>query len=320
MDDIRDNERFARAFERLADVRLNPRRHTAASALEHSHAVAARAVALARANDCSEREVRLLEALGWAHDIGKVTGTARPQSSLDVLRECGIEEPELLALVEWHDTNLPWYQSHNRGQPPSDKAWRRLASRVDVRMLCLFMVADRVDAPPGWRGNAPAVWFVAQARERSLVSGDLRLDLPDHPSEVSAGGALIRDQDGARELLVLRRRPRGYELPKGHIEWDELPEEAAAREAAEEAGIESALQVGRELGHVDYMVGDEGDRRLKRVRYFAMTGADPLRLGPLPSDTGERRWIRSSDLAELPLISDELRPFLAAALEGPDAP
>jgi 8-oxo-dGTP pyrophosphatase MutT (NUDIX family) len=317
MDDIRDNQLFARAFEQLAHVRLNPRRHTAASALDHSHAVADRAVALARANGCSEREARLLEALGRAHDIGKVTGTAKPQRSLDVLRECGIDDPELLALVEWHDTNLPWYQAHSRGQPPSDKAWRKLASRVDVRLLCLFMVADRVDAPAGWRGNAPAVWFVAQARERGLVA-DLRLDLPDHPSEVSAGGALLRDQDGTRELLLIRRRPGGYELPKGHIEWDELPEEAAAREAREEVGIESALAVGRELGQLDYPVGDQSDRRLKRVRYFAMTSADPLRLGPLPPDTSERRWIRPSELPDVQLISDDLRPLLALAFEGAD--
>ena len=116
--DIILNERFAEPFRRLAGVRLNPRRHTAANALEHSEAVAARAVALARANDCTEREQRLLEDLGRAHDIGKITGTARPERSLEVLRECGIDEPEFLALVKWHDTSLPWYLAHTKGQPP----------------------------------------------------------------------------------------------------------------------------------------------------------------------------------------------------------
>ena len=99
MDSILNNERFAEAFRRLAGVRLNPRRHTANDALEHSEAVASRAVDLARANHCSEGELRVLENLGRAHDIGKITGTARPERSLEVLRECGVEDSVFLALV-----------------------------------------------------------------------------------------------------------------------------------------------------------------------------------------------------------------------------
>jgi 8-oxo-dGTP pyrophosphatase MutT (NUDIX family) len=55
----------------------------------------------------------------------------------------------------------------------------------------------------------------------------LVLDAPPYPSEISAGGALVRDHDGVREVLVIRVRAEGYELPKGGIEWDELPEDAA---------------------------------------------------------------------------------------------
>jgi len=315
MHSILDSESFASTYQRLAGVRLNPRRHTAASALEHSEAVAASAVALARANGCAEDEIRLLGDLGRAHDIGKVTGTARPERSLEVLRECGIDEPALLALVKWHDTNLPWFLADSRGQPPSDKAWRRLAAEVDVRLLCLFMVADRVDAPPGWRRNAPLTWFLDQARSRGLVSG-LVLDVPGVPGEVSAGGALVREQVGARELLVIRVRAEGYELPKGGVEWDELPEDAAVRELREEAGLEREdLRAERELGHLDYLVGD--DRHLKRVRYFAMSAQAPVELGPLPSRTRERRWLRQEEVADVPLVSDALRPILLAALEDP---
>ncbi|HKE15486.1 MAG TPA: NUDIX domain-containing protein [Kofleriaceae bacterium] len=323
MDDVRNHPRLAEAFQQLAGVRLNPRRHTAPSALAHSEAVAACAAALARANGLGEGEVRLLEALGLVHDIGKITGTARPERSLEVLRERGVDDPQLLALVACHDTNLPWYLSHARGQPPSDRAWRRLAAQVDMRLLCLFMVADRCDAPPGWRRNAPCAWFLAEARRRGLVP-DLALDLPDLPSEVSAGGALVRERDGTRELLLIRVRERGYELPKGHIEWDELPEDAAAREVREEAAVESPLAVGRELGCLDYPVGDGAHRRLKRVRYFAMTTADagtgaaasPLALGPLPPATRERRWASAAEVDAIELVEDSLRPILAAALAG----
>lgn len=327
MDSIMNNERFADTYRRLAGVQLNPRRHTAASALEHSEAVAARAVELARANGCSEREVGLLANLGRAHDIGKVTGTARPERSLEVLRECGVTDPELLALVKWHDTSLPWYLAKTKGQPPSDKAWRRLAADVDMRLLAMFMVADRVDAPPGWRRNAPTIWFLQEARARGFLSA-LTLDLPDHPSEVSAGGALVREHDGARQVLVIRVRAEGYELPKGGIEWDELPSDAAAREAREEAGIASALHVGAEIGCVDYLVGEGADQHRKRVRYFALTAPAPPKLGDLgelgelgdlPPRTRERRWVRRDEVPALPLINDALRPLLVAALEKSDA-
>jgi ADP-ribose pyrophosphatase YjhB (NUDIX family) len=318
MDSILNNEQFAATFRRLADVRLNPRRHTAGNALEHSEAVATRAVALARANGCTERETSLLENLGRAHDIGKVTGTARPERSLEVLRACGIAEPAFLALVKWHDTNLPWYLARTKGQPPSEKAWRRLASEVDMRLLAIFMVADRVDAPPGWRRNAPTVWFHGEARERGLLA-DLTLDLPDHPSEISAGGAVVREHDGTREVLLIRVRAEGYELPKGGIEWDELPADAAVRETREEAGIESVLQADRELAHIDYAVGEGADRHLKRVCYFTLASAGSVQLGALPGRTRERRWVGQGDIRTIPLVNDALRPLLMTALENSGA-
>jgi ADP-ribose pyrophosphatase YjhB (NUDIX family) len=317
MDTILNNSRFAEAYRRLSEVRLNPRRHTAANAWEHSEAVAALAAGLARANGCTETELHRLVDLGRAHDIGKITGTARPERSLEVLRECGVDEPTLLGLVKWHDTSLPWYLAKTKGQPPSDKAWRRLASEVDLRLLALFMVSDRVDAPAGWRRNAPTTWFLDEARARGLVSA-LTLDLPTRPSEVSAGGALVREHGGAREILVIRVRAAGYELPKGGIEWDELPEDAAARETREEAGVEGTLAVGRELAPVDYFVGGEVSRYLKRVRYFALRPTSALDLGALPERTRERRWLRWGDIAEVPLVNEDLRTVLRDAMGDAD--
>lgn len=317
MDSILANPRFAAAFQRLAGVSLNPRRHTAANALAHCHAVAAHAAALARANGCSEEELRTLENLGYAHDLGKINGTAKPEQSLEVLRDCGVDDARLLTLVKWHDTNLPWYLASTKGQPPSAKAWRRLAAELDVRMLAMFMVADRVDAPPGWRRNAPTAWFLREARERGLL-GELQLDLPEHPSEVSAGGVLVREQDGKRAALVIRVRAEGYELPKGGIEWDELPSDAAARETREEAGVESELLAGDELGHLEYMVGEGAERRCKLVRYFSLgtsTGVtNDVQLGALPERTRERRWLSRGELGSIPLVNEGLRAVLEAAL------
>jgi len=315
MEPLIEHAPFMAAYTRLSDVTLNPRRHTASNALEHSEAVAAMAARLGAANGCSAAELALLTNLGHAHDIGKSTGSARPAKSLDVLAECGVTDPVLLALVKVHDTNLPWHHSAERGEAPSDKAWRKLANAVDMRLLCLFMVADRVDAPGGWRRNVPATWFIAQARARGLV-GELVLDLDDHPSEVCAGAALVRRDGGAAEVLVIKVRSAGFELPKGGIEWDELPSDASVRELREEAGIEGELQVVRQLGHLDYLVGSGADRHCKRVLYHAVSGGEGMTLGERPARTNERRWLRKHDIDGVPLVNEALRALLRAALEG----
>lgn len=312
MTDLFANPELHETYQRLAGVRLNPRRHTAANALVHSEAVASLAGRLAQANGCSAEEVALLETLGRVHDIGKVLGNANPERSLDVLREHGVEDPKLLALVKWHDTGLPWYRAHQRGEPPTDKAWRRLANAVDMRLLAMFMVADRVDAPPGWRRNAPTVWFLEQARRRGHGEG-LVLDLPDHPSEVSGGAAVVREGPEGLQALLIRVRRQRWELPKGGIEFDELPERAALREAHEETGIEGELEAGPELGHVQYRVG-QGDGHLKRVRFFAARAPADATLGRRPGGTRDRAWVTREQLDALELIDEQLRPLIERAL------
>ncbi|HVY28334.1 MAG TPA: NUDIX domain-containing protein [Polyangiaceae bacterium] len=314
MTDILKNERFAAAYEQLGKVSLNPRRHTAPDARTHSDAVARMAVRLALANGCHPVEVALLTDLGHAHDIGKITGTAQPARSLDVLTDCGVSERTLLGLVKWHDTSLPWHRSTLRGEGPSDKAWRRLANEVDVRLLCLFMVADRVDAPGGWRRNAPTTWFLSEAKARGLVN-DLVLDVEDHPSETCAGAALVMQDDGGPAVLVIRTRGDGWELPKGGIEWDELPNEAALRELGEETAASGSLDAVRELGQIEYFLGAGRERRLKKVRYYLVRAPGKPALGHLPKRTRERRWLRPQEVDDVPLVNESLRPLLRAALE-----
>jgi 8-oxo-dGTP pyrophosphatase MutT (NUDIX family) len=305
MDDLLKNPRFVEAYDGLGRVSLNPRRHTAADARAHSDAVATMAARLAIANRCSDAEVALL--------IGKTTGTAHPARSLDVLADCGVNEPGLLGLVKWHDTSLPWHRSVLRGEPPSDKAWRRLAGEVDLRLLCLFMVADRVDAPGGWRRNAPTTWFLSEARRRGLVS-DLVLDIDDHPSEICAGAALVAHDDHGPAVLVIRVRAAAWELPKGGIEWDELPEEAAIRELCEESGATGDFTVVAELGSLHYLLGAGHERRRKDVRYYAARAPGGIILADLPEGARERRWLRAGEVDGIPLVNEGLRGVLRAAL------
>jgi hypothetical protein len=97
------------------------------------------------------------------------------------------------------------------------------------------LVADRVDAPPGWRKNAPTVWFLSEARKRGLI-GDITLDLTDEPSEISAGGALVHEDRGIRHVLLIRVRAEGYELPNGAGAARFDAREAAAAEGVDGGG------------------------------------------------------------------------------------
>jgi hypothetical protein len=181
MTSILNNPAFRADFARLETVRLNPERHTAPNALVHSEQVARRAQALAPLNRLSDADTRTLVDLAYVHDIGKTTGTANPSASVDLLSRYGIVDPSFVELVKLHDINLPWHLSKLRGEAPTDKAWRRLASRVDLRLLCIFMIADRVDCPGGWRRNASLVWFLEEVQRRRLLT--LPLELPLEPDD-----------------------------------------------------------------------------------------------------------------------------------------
>ena len=97
-------------------------------------------------------------------------------------------------------------------------------------------------------------------------------------SEVSAGGVVYRRVDDAVEIcLAARRTRRGdlvWGLPKGAVEAEESPEEAALREVREESGLDAEIE--DDLGTIRYFYVWEGVRIRKQVRFYLMraTGGD----------------------------------------------
>lgn len=114
-------------------------------------------------------------------------------------------------------------------------------------------------------------------------------------SEVSAGGVVYRRVDDRIEIcLAARRTRRGdlvWGLPKGAVEEDESPEEAAVREVREETGLDAAIE--DDLGTIRYFYVWEGVRIRKQVRFFLMreTGGD---ISDHDEEMEDVRWFPAS--------------------------
>lgn len=90
----------------------------------------------------------------------------------------------------------------------------------------------------------------------------------------SAGGLVVQ---GSRILLISTQAGRRWQLPKGHIEEGETPEQTAVREVREETGVTG--RVVAPLPGVEYWFIERGQRRVhKHVDYFLLdyVSGDPV--------------------------------------------
>jgi ADP-ribose pyrophosphatase YjhB (NUDIX family) len=98
-----------------------------------------------------------------------------------------------------------------------------------------------------------------------------------------AGGVVYRNENGPRELLLVRAKPAPHEwvLPKGHIEHGETAAAAARREIREEAGVDSEplQQIGE-----DRYTTDAGEN--VSVVFFLMKFVGDVK----PDERREKRW------------------------------
>jgi 8-oxo-dGTP pyrophosphatase MutT (NUDIX family) len=94
--------------------------------------------------------------------------------------------------------------------------------------------------------------------------------------QVSAGGVVVRPAGEGHQVLLASRRIRSGELiwglPKGLLEPEETPEEAAVREVLEETGWRGRVRAP--LGEIEYWFAWEGVRIHKTVHFFLMDAVE----------------------------------------------
>jgi len=95
-----------------------------------------------------------------------------------------------------------------------------------------------------------------------------------------------------------------WSLPKGHIEPGETREETAAREIAEETGIEG--KVLAELGSIDFTFVADGRRIHKTVHHFILerTGGS---VSTEDVEVADVAWVAVADVQARLTYADERR-------------
>ena len=92
--------------------------------------------------------------------------------------------------------------------------------------------------------------------------------------EVSAGGIVFRRQaDTSARVLLIRDPYEHWGFPKGHLEGEESPAEAAFRETAEETGLTDLLMLGP-IRIIDWHFRFRGRRIHKYCHFFLLESPD----------------------------------------------
>jgi 8-oxo-dGTP pyrophosphatase MutT (NUDIX family) len=92
--------------------------------------------------------------------------------------------------------------------------------------------------------------------------------------EVSAGGIVFRRVPGqAAKYLLIRDSYKNWGFPKGHLEGDESPAEAAIRETAEETGLDHLVLQGP-IRVIDWHFRFRGRHIHKYCHFFLFESPD----------------------------------------------
>jgi 8-oxo-dGTP pyrophosphatase MutT (NUDIX family) len=135
--------------------------------------------------------------------------------------------------------------------------------------------------------------------------------------QVSAGGVVCRDQGTSLEVVLISvGDPVRWQLPKGIVDSDETPEQAALREVREEAGVSATIIAP--LAPVEYWyVGSRGKRRVrfhKVVHFFVMqyAGGD---VADHDHEVNEARWVSVDQAQQMLAFKGEKQAVAQAAAQ-----
>lgn len=132
--------------------------------------------------------------------------------------------------------------------------------------------------------------------------------------EVSAGGIIFRRQpDKSARFLLIRDPYEHWGFPKGHLEGEETPAEAALRESAEETGL-SDLSLHGPIRIIDWHFRFRGRYIHKFCHFFLVESPAAEVIPQLDEGITDYRWLTLEDALDL-LSYDNARGVLKRAGE-----
>ncbi|TVP46320.1 MAG: NUDIX hydrolase [Gemmatimonadales bacterium] len=137
--------------------------------------------------------------------------------------------------------------------------------------------------------------------------------MPMTTVERSAGGVVLRTIDGEVHVLLIRDPYRKWGLPKGHLEGEEAPADAAIREVREETGL-SDLLLGPELGEIDWVFRSGRTRIHKFCRFYLMASRQGEAVPQVAEGISEVLWLPARE-AERRVTYDNAREMIHRAIE-----
>jgi 8-oxo-dGTP pyrophosphatase MutT (NUDIX family) len=127
-------------------------------------------------------------------------------------------------------------------------------------------------------------------------------------NETSAGGVAVRANGGSFDVALIKTHEGRWQLPKGWIEDGESPEEAALREAREEAGV--ATELVAPLDTIRYQFVSKYDpepvRVFKRVHFFLLRYLSGS-TDDHDHEVLDARWVQIDEAQTLLAFKDERR-------------
>ena len=114
----------------------------------------------------------------------------------------------------------------------------------------------------------------------------------------SAGGVVIGP---GNKVVVVNQNGDSWSLPKGHLEENEDPEDAATREIFEESGIQDVKIIDK-LGEYERTTtgsGGQGEQtdNIKHITMFLCI-TNQTELAPIDPNNPEAIWVSIQDVAD----------------------
>ncbi|HEX5437047.1 MAG TPA: NUDIX hydrolase [Gemmatimonadaceae bacterium] len=116
--------------------------------------------------------------------------------------------------------------------------------------------------------------------------------------ETSAGGVVVRREDGKALFLLIQDSYHNWGLPKGHLERNEPPEQAALREVQEETGL-AELSLRGEISAIDWYFRFRGRLIHKTCHFYLMESASAHTEPQREEGITECRWVSLDEATAL---------------------